>query len=259
MPFESPSQLAQVGLRPEGTGPSSPFETIIKAGGQFIGSYFDQQEKENKKAKDKLEYYITLRKAGYSESAATGTVLKDGYPRTAPEIDVYGEEAAQAGLKTEKMAAEIETEKSKKNWYDTGRTTPQNKERQQLFDELDAGTITYEDLNPAQRKLLYGYTEKTDSGELPGGTGDTGDTGTGTETGTTTSKNGPIEWLAGMLGRTEAAFQKGRSGGAKSTQPKVPTKKSETRDQIINEAWAEHPEKKREEIVAALVKKGLIE
>ena len=264
MPFESPGQLAQVGLRPEGTGPSSPFETIIKSGGQFIGSYFDQQEKETKKAKDKLDMYITLRKAGYSSDQATDTVNKGGYPKTPPDIDYIGRE--QEATLREKEAGASEKEKHG-SYYDklaqnTGEAGYDNSE--DIPDTSNGLPLkkVYQDKKTGKWYGDYGTTTGKTGGidfkkRLNAKLNPEGDTAKDNSKPGTVGTD-KVGWFANFINKVTGPMDRAR-GAAKSTQPKVPTKKTETRDQIINEAWSEHPEKQREDVIAALVKKGLIE
>lgn len=101
MPWQDPRILKDLGYHPQGTAPS-PLETIIKGTGQFVDSYFDAEEKRAKRAKDKLDAYITLRKAGYSEEQATDRAASMDYlGGGAPEKDVLGAETEVAMTKPE--------------------------------------------------------------------------------------------------------------------------------------------------------------
>jgi len=76
MPFQD---LTKLGYRPEGASAGGFLETVIsgiEASGKFVDSYLAGQEKKQKKEKDKIDAYVSLRKAGYPEKEAYAAVEK---------------------------------------------------------------------------------------------------------------------------------------------------------------------------------------
>jgi hypothetical protein len=76
MPFQD---LQKYGYRPEGASAGAFLENVIstvEASGKFVDSYLAGQEKKQKKEKDKIDAYVSLRKAGYPEKEAYAAVEK---------------------------------------------------------------------------------------------------------------------------------------------------------------------------------------
>jgi hypothetical protein len=111
MPFESPRELASVGLRPAGTGPS-PLETIVNSSAQAVDSYLSEQDKKQKREKDKIDTYVSLRKAGYNQQdaykGATSGLSRIG---TIPTQDIFDTELKAKQQDLEKGAEDIKKSK----------------------------------------------------------------------------------------------------------------------------------------------------
>lgn len=75
MPYTYPS-----GTRAAGSGPGT-LETILTGAAQAVDGYINYQEKGFKREKDKIDMYVSLRKAGYSadeahKAVSTGRLVK---------------------------------------------------------------------------------------------------------------------------------------------------------------------------------------
>jgi hypothetical protein len=98
MPFQD---LSKLGYRPEGASAGAFLENVIagvEATGKAVDTYLVGLEKKQKREKDKIDAYVSLRKAGYPEKEAYAAVDKWSF----------------AALKGTEGAGDLETKKTQK-------------------------------------------------------------------------------------------------------------------------------------------------
>lgn len=115
MPFENPKSL---GLRVAGTGPSV-LETVIGGASQAVDAYIDGQDKNRKREKDKIDTYISLRKAGYKPGDAARVVQSGEF--SAPLVDGESDFDLDQRLKN----AQIKEIDAKTDYYTRKGTSPE--------------------------------------------------------------------------------------------------------------------------------------
>jgi len=87
--------------------------STVEASGKFVDSYLQGQEKQQKKAKDKIDAYIALRKAGYPEKDAYEAANTYDLKKLKGVPGVVDLETEEKKLKLEETKADIALKKKK--------------------------------------------------------------------------------------------------------------------------------------------------
>jgi len=196
MPFQD---LSKFGYRPEGASEGPVMEGIIstiEAGGKFVDSYLQGQEKTQKKAKDKIDAYVTLRKAGYPEKEAYEAVNNWDYTKLKGISGAGDLETKKTQAEIDKISADIDYTKAKKEalgnggGYETADDIPKTQ-----------GGLPLKAVKQDKKTgLWYGdYGTSSGSFDLDRLDMEGGDSGGGKEK----TKWTPPNWLSNIIGKFE--------------------------------------------------------
>jgi len=110
--------LTKAGMRPAGSGAGNILEGILKGAEAFLPNYLNAKKQKQKSEKDKVDMYISLRKAGYSKEDAHNKTLKGldvGEVSAEDQFD-QEEEERELALKSKRLDIEKKEAEKKRDW-----------------------------------------------------------------------------------------------------------------------------------------------
>lgn len=139
--------LSRLGYRPKGASSGAMLEGILSGIDTFLPAYKEAKEKRSKKEKEKVDMYISLRKAGYSKDEAYDAIYKDtalGKPSGTDKFE-REEEKEKLEIKGKKLDIEKKEAEKEKGWKDEKTLTAEQKEnrrlqRNQIFEVISTKT-----------------------------------------------------------------------------------------------------------------------
>lgn len=244
MSFQYPS-----GARLPGTGPGV-LETIIGGASKAVDSYIDYQDKSFKKEKEKVDTYVALRKAGYNSDEAAKIVQSGKFVK--PSIlgdSEYDLDMKKKRLDIEKTTEDISYTKAKKEALGKGGGY-------ETADEIPSSQGGLPLKNVKQDKktgMWYGEYGEKKSNVM--------DLLNDTEGSDASNVNLPSpkwtapNWLSNIIGKVETpAMAKEQDVKKISTKTSPYSNKQEATIQANMRKYG----KSRDEVIAALTKKGLL-
>ncbi len=258
MPFQT-GGLAEMGLRPAGTSVSkSPLEQILEGAAASMTAYDKGKKEKAVKEKDKLDMYIALRNAGYGKEEAYEATLKPlgfmipgdtpGEKKSAAELEKTEAETEQIRAKTKKLGS---------GRYDKAEDVPKT-----------AGGLPLDKVKQDDDGKWYGeykagkdQEDLFDTGSETGGEGETPAAKAGGSSGRW--KNLLATIISGSFGPAGMAIGDRMKSEVKLKKAEQEANKGKTIYDAETEAMIKanmdaYPNKSRDEIIAALVKKGVI-
>ena len=113
MPYQSLESMKRGGFQPVGASGDGGFmDTILKGAEAYVPAYTEASEKKAKREKDKIDKYVSLRKAGYTPGQLQD-YMRTGTVSGTPEGEDYD---------TAKKKADLKLTEAKTKYYQSGKT-----------------------------------------------------------------------------------------------------------------------------------------